>query len=65
MVRSDIFKKIGGYNEEIAVAEDNEFFGRLSKEGLTKMDFKILNHKLWKIRKYGLEIDSVKSFNLW
>jgi glycosyltransferase involved in cell wall biosynthesis len=35
MVRTDIFKKLHGYDEMIAVAEDNEFFKRLAGAGDT------------------------------
>lgn len=35
MVRADVFKKLGGYDETLAVAEDNEFFKRLAKAGDT------------------------------
>ncbi len=42
MVRNDSFKKLGGYNEKIAVAEDNEFFKRLAKSGKTIIDSKLI-----------------------
>ena len=35
MVRADIFKKLHGYDEKIAVAEDNEFFKRVAEAGDT------------------------------
>jgi glycosyltransferase involved in cell wall biosynthesis len=38
MVRTEVFKKLGGYNEKLAVAEDNEFFSRLAKAGRTKIE---------------------------
>ena len=38
MVRGDIYKKLGGYNERLAVAEDHEFFKRVSREGRVYID---------------------------
>ena len=38
MVRADTFKMLDGYNEKLAVAEDNEFFKRLAKAGKTNFD---------------------------
>ena len=35
MVPRAIFEKLGGYNEKIAVGEDQEFFQRLAKSGKT------------------------------
>lgn len=38
MVRREAFIKIGGYNQRIVVGEDNEFFGRLSRVGRTRVE---------------------------
>ena len=37
MIKTDVFKKIGGYNENLSVAEDQELFWRLSGQGYTKL----------------------------
>lgn len=37
MVRANAFRRLGGYRENLAVSEDNEFFLRLSKIGRTQM----------------------------
>ena len=36
MVRADIFKKLGGYREDIVASEDYEFFTRLAMAGKTR-----------------------------
>ena len=41
MIKKDIFLKIGGYNENLAVAEDVELFLRLSKIGKVKTIWKL------------------------
>jgi glycosyltransferase involved in cell wall biosynthesis len=38
MVKTEVFKKLNGYDERIAVAEDNEFFERLAKVGRTRIE---------------------------
>jgi glycosyltransferase involved in cell wall biosynthesis len=38
MVRTDVFRKLGGYGEHLAVAEDNEFFARLARAGRTRFE---------------------------
>lgn len=35
MVRAEVFKKLGGYNEAMVVGEDNDFFAKLSRLGQT------------------------------
>ncbi len=40
-IKTDIFRKLGGYDERLVVAEDNEFFSRLSKIGKTHFDRQI------------------------
>lgn len=35
MVRQEMFRKLGGYNERLAAGEDQEMFRRLSREGRT------------------------------
>ena len=37
MVRKSTFSKLGGYNEAMAVGEDNDFFSRISKIGKTRV----------------------------
>jgi glycosyltransferase involved in cell wall biosynthesis len=41
MIKKDVFLKIGGYNENLAVAEDAELFLRLSKIGKVKTIWKL------------------------
>jgi glycosyltransferase involved in cell wall biosynthesis len=41
MVKNDVFKKIGGYNEKLVVTEDNEFFRRLNKTGEIRVEKKL------------------------
>jgi glycosyltransferase involved in cell wall biosynthesis len=45
LVRTDVFRAIGGYDAKLAVAEDNEFFRRLRKRGHTRiaMDITVLH----------------------
>jgi glycosyltransferase involved in cell wall biosynthesis len=38
MVKTDVFRKLGGYNERLTVTEDNEFFSRLSRVGRTRFE---------------------------
>lgn len=38
MIKSDVFKKIGGYNELLPVGEDLELFKRLAKVGKTRYE---------------------------
>jgi len=42
MVRRDVFKKMGGYREHLAVGEDMDLFYKLAKIGKTKTDPKLL-----------------------
>jgi len=35
MVRSEVFRKVGGFNNELVVGEDNDLFARLSRVGHT------------------------------
>ncbi len=37
MVRKDAFLKTGGFDENLAVGEDDDFFRRLSKVGRTRL----------------------------
>lgn len=41
-VRADVFNKIGGFNEKLVVAEDQDLFQRLTKIGRTKIIFSLL-----------------------
>lgn len=38
MIRTEIFKKVGGFNETLVSAEDNELFWRLAKIGRTHFE---------------------------
>lgn len=38
MIRTEAFKKIGGYNESLAAGEDNELYNRLSAHGHTRWE---------------------------
>lgn len=38
MVRAEAFRRVGGYNEKLAAAEDMDLFGRLAKLGRTRLD---------------------------
>ncbi|MBI5138328.1 MAG: glycosyltransferase [Candidatus Vogelbacteria bacterium] len=42
MVRESAFRKVGGYNENLTVAEDIEFFQRIGKIGKTRCEKKLL-----------------------
>ena len=54
MVRADAFKKLHGYREDLAAAEDNEFFYRLAKMGRTYVELKLIAyHSGRRIRKVG------------
>lgn len=41
MIKAEAFKKVGGFNERLAVAEDNELFYRLSRIGETRCDMSL------------------------
>lgn len=38
MVTAQVFKKLGGYNENLPVSEDQDFFARLSKIARTRLE---------------------------
>lgn len=38
VIRADVFKRIGGYNELMAMNEDYDMFRRLRKQGRTRME---------------------------
>lgn len=38
MIKSEAFKKLGGFNEELAAGEDHEFFRRVAKLGETHLE---------------------------
>jgi glycosyltransferase involved in cell wall biosynthesis len=42
MMRTDVFKQLGGYKSSLTVAEDRDLFYRISKLGRTKTDPKLL-----------------------
>jgi glycosyltransferase involved in cell wall biosynthesis len=41
MIKTDVFKRLGGYNESLSVAEDQEIFWRLSGVGRTKLEWSL------------------------
>ncbi len=41
MIRTEAFKKVGGYNENLPASEDMELFSKLSKIGRTYIDTKL------------------------
>ena len=41
MIKAAIFKKLGGYNENLAAGEDNDMFQRLAKKGRTRIDMSL------------------------
>jgi glycosyltransferase involved in cell wall biosynthesis len=42
MVRADVYRKVNGYNEKIAVGEDQDFFKRISHFGRTVMAWEMI-----------------------
>jgi len=38
MAKTDVFRTLGGYREDLSVAEDNEFFARLARVGRTRCE---------------------------
>lgn len=38
MVRAEVFRQVGGFNERLVVGEDNDLFGRLSQAGRTRVE---------------------------
>jgi len=42
MVRADVFKKLGGYDQSLTASEDFEFFSRLAKAGRVLTDTKLV-----------------------
>ena len=45
MMKSEHFKKLGGYNEKLIAAEDVEMFSRLNSIGQTRIDKKLHVHQ--------------------
>jgi glycosyltransferase involved in cell wall biosynthesis len=63
MVRTEIFRKIGGFSEHLAAGEDNELFRQLATQGRTMSYSKLCvrhslrrPHKLGWLRTYGIWI---------
>ena len=61
IVRTEAFRKIGGFSEKLAAGEDNELFEHLTKEGRTLSYWKLCvrhslrrPHKLGWLRTYGI-----------
>ena len=42
MIRADVFRKVGGFNEKFVAAEDQEMFRRLARVGRTLCDKKLV-----------------------
>ena len=63
MVRTETFKKIGGFTEHLAAGEDNDMFRRIATHGRTLSYWKLYvqhslrrPHKLGWLRTYGIWI---------
>lgn len=41
MIKTEVFKKLGGYSEKLAAGEDNDMFQRLAKYGKTRIDMSL------------------------
>ncbi len=41
MIKKEAFKKVGGFREDLVVAEDLDIFGRLAKIGHTRLDLRL------------------------
>ncbi len=41
MLRADLFKKLGGFNEKIPMGEDADLFQRVAKYGRTKIEMSL------------------------
>ena len=71
MVRVDVFREIGGFEEQLAAGEDNELFRRLATTGRTISYRKLCvrhslrrPHKLGWLRTYGIWIKNGVSVTL-
>jgi len=54
MVRTEAFRNIGGFGEQLAAGEDNEMFRRLATTGRTMSYWKLhVTHSLRRVRKLG------------
>jgi len=54
MVRTDIFRKIGGFSEHLIAGEDNDLFSRLAAHGRTFSYWKLcVRHSLRRAHKLG------------
>ncbi|MCR4333925.1 MAG: glycosyltransferase [Patescibacteria group bacterium] len=54
MVRTEVFRKIGGFGEHLAAGEDNELFRQLAKHGRTISYYKLcVRHSLRRPHKLG------------
>ncbi len=42
MVKTDIFKKVGGFNESLVAGEDDAFFRKLSQKGETRLEMGLI-----------------------
>lgn len=71
MVRTEVFRKIGGFGEHLAAGEDNELFRQLASHGRTMSYSKLCvrhslrrPHKLGWLRTYGIWIKNGISVSL-
>jgi glycosyltransferase involved in cell wall biosynthesis len=62
MMRTNVFRKIGGYNAALVAAEDIELFSRLSKIGRVRLDH---NLKVFHTGRRGHKIGWPKLLSLW
>lgn len=62
MIRTEVFRKIGGYNAALIAAEDIELFSRLSKFGRVRLDHKL---KVFHTGRRAHKIGWPKLLSLW
>lgn len=62
MVRAEMFRNIGGFNEHLAAGEDNELFRQLAKRGRTLSYWKLcVRHSLRRAHKLGW----LRTYYMW
>ncbi|MDE2188181.1 MAG: glycosyltransferase [Patescibacteria group bacterium] len=62
MIRTDVFRKLGGYNERLVASEDVELFGRLAKEGRVRLDHRL---KVFHTGRRAHQVGWPKLLSLW
>jgi glycosyltransferase involved in cell wall biosynthesis len=62
MMRTEAFRKIGGFNAHLVAAEDIELFGRLGKEGCIRLDRRL---KVFHTGRRAHKIGWPKLLSLW